>query len=371
MNDKISGFQLYSISIFIIFATAIIYEPRHVIEIAQSNGWILVLLSGIWGLLLAWLYSQLIKRGQTGFVPLVESLMGKWVGRLIILLYLVFILFHCALSLRLFTDFVISVVMVVLPISVLVAALLLASAYIARQGITALAQLCQILIWVNSIFALLILLAVTGQVDWNNLLPVLPEGILLLARASWKHTYPYTEAFWMVLLVPFIHDKKRAGIPLLVSVLFAMFWFSSFILLITAYFNHYLAGIFTFPAFSMVRGIYLGEFIQRLDALLIAVWINNIVIKTSLLLFLFAHTGADLLRLQNHRPLVLPGTLIVAPLSILIFDNVAQIQNFHDQLFHLVLLFFTVVLPLVFFLISLWKRGENRAQKMDSHTTCS
>lgn len=371
MNSKISGFQLGSISIFVMFATAIIYEPRHIIAIAQNNGWILVLLSGIWGLLLTWMYSQLIKRGQAGFVTMVESLMGKWLGRLTILFYLAFILFHCAFSLRLFTDFVISVVMVVLPISVLIAALLLVSAYIARQGITALARLSEILIWVNSIFALLILLAVIGQVDWHNLLPVLPEGILPLAQVSWQHTYPYTEAFWTVLLLPFLQDKKRAGMPLLVSVLLTTFWISSFILLITAYFNHYLASIFTFPAFSMVRGIYLGDFIQRLDALLIAVWINNIIIKTSLLLFLFAHTGADLLRLQSHRPLVWPGTLIAAPLSILIFDNAAQIQNFHDQLFHLILLFFTVALPLVFFLISLWKRGEDRAQEMGNHTTCS
>jgi len=371
MNNNISGLQLYSISIFMIIATAILYEPRHMIQMVQNNAWVLPFLSGIWGLLFAGLYAQLIKSDPAGFVSLVESLVGKWAGRVIVFLYLGYTLFHCALSLRLFTDFVLSVVDVFLPVSVLTAVFLGASAWAVRRGVPAVARLSELCFWGNSLFALVILLAIARQLDWHNLLPVLPGGILPLARGAWQHAYIYGEAFWAVLLVPFIANRNKAHVPLLVSVLFSMFWLGSFTLFIIAYFNHWLAAAYTFPFFSLVRGIYLGEFIQRLDILLVTIWINNTIIKTSVLLLVFAHTAAAVVHLRDYRPLVLPGALVVGPLSILIFNNIVALQQFYDRLLYLVVLVFTVAIPLVLFLISLWRRGESHAQKTGSPTACS
>lgn len=365
MSNRISGFQLYCLGVFLILTSANIVEPRHMINDGQNNGWILAAFAGIGSLVYVLVYFQLIKRTPADFTLLVKSLLGKWGGQIILLFYLGFLLFSCALTLRFFASFLLSVVMVLTPISVLIAILLLASTWAARQGIVTIARVGEISFWINTLLGLMALIMASSNIDLNNLLPVLPNGLLPLAGATWKHSHVFAELFFLVLLTPFLKNNKKAHVPLLASVLTSTLWLSILTLFAVGIFNHYLAEVLAYPTLSVIRSISIGQFIERVDILLIALWVLNAFIKTSLLLFIFGNTAAEWLGLQDHRPLVPAAALMVAPLSILIFSNTVEQNWFYDYLWYRLMFILAVVIPLILLIISYLRGGETHAQKMD------
>ncbi|ADI01083.1 spore germination protein [Syntrophothermus lipocalidus DSM 12680] len=364
MGNRISPFQLYCLLMFMIMSSTAIFEPPHLIRAGGNNGWILAWFCALVALPYSLVYSALASKANIGLVPFFESSLGKWLAKALILSYLFFLIFSCALGLRMFFEFALSVVLFVVPVSVFAGFLLAAAAWAARRGLATIGRLAEVFFWTNTFGALLTAALSCFNIDWNNFLPFVPRGILPLAPGAWKHSHVFAESYIAFFLSSFVSNRSRTYLSVLGSVLSSAFWICVFTLLSIGVFNHYLAGVLSYPIYSVVRNISVGDFIERVDAVFVAIWITNAFVKTSLLLFVIAHTSAAAVRLRDYRFLVLPFALLIGALSIAMFRNTVELKFFYDFFFYRVMLVFAVILPLVLLILSWWRRNECNDQKV-------
>jgi len=358
MINRVSGFQLHCLLMFMVMASTAIFEPPHFIKAGGSNGWFLVWLCAVLAAPYYLVYWLLALKVRESFVTRVESVMGRYLGKAVIFVYLCFLVFSCALTVSMFYEFALSAIMFTVPVSVFAGLILAASAWAARRGLAVIARVAEVFFWVNTFSASTAVILCLKDIDPNNYLPFLPHGLVPLLPEAWKHSHPFTEAYLAIFLAPFAESRHRTHIPIFVTLLLSTFWLSVFTFTAIGIFNHYLAGTLSYPIYSVARNVAVGDFIERADALFVTIWISNAFVKSSLLLFVTAHTAAEVSRLRGYRALVLPLALLTGALSMKMFGNIVELKNFYDFLYYRVMMAFAVILPLILLVLLRWRRNE-------------
>lgn len=87
---KISTYQLLILTILFTIGTAILVIPSVMAATAKQDAWIAALVGVGAGLLLIWLYNTItILYPQMTLVEIMETLLGKWLGKSVALLFMV------------------------------------------------------------------------------------------------------------------------------------------------------------------------------------------------------------------------------------------------------------------------------------------
>lgn len=107
MTEKLDGKQYAVLVIMNTLGASIIFIPSIATIYGKENGWITLVLSIIVGSVIILLYNQVIKvLDGKAFFPAIESLLGKWFGTIMILLFTGFVFVNSSANLWSISDFV-------------------------------------------------------------------------------------------------------------------------------------------------------------------------------------------------------------------------------------------------------------------------
>lgn len=281
---------------------------------------------------------------------------GRWVG----ILYVYFFL-HCAATcLSQFSEFFTTSVMPETPYLYFVITLTLISAYAVRQGIEVLGRLSELIAPLIMLGIIGIALLLAKDMDLKMLTPVLEKGILPSLFGGLYVSTLMVEILGFAILLPFLNDPQKTKRVFIYSIfLITLFgWIIAFSVL--TIFGAELAKNLTFPFYSAVRVVNVGDFLERLESVHVATWILGMFIKASLSYYLAVLGLAQLFRLKDYKPLILPmGTLII-PLAIIIGTNIIELRKFTSyKIFTWFSLFFIFIIPSALYLTAIIrKKGE-------------
>jgi spore germination protein KB len=145
---------------------------------------------------------------------------------------------------------------------------------------------------------------------YNYLLPVLGQGFLTVLKAALPvtSTFPFGEMVVFTMLFPYLKTSKKS--KALTVGLFAKM-LSGLILSVTVPMNiailgGHVATHVKFPMFATVAKINLGEFIQRLDALVVFTLIIGGFFKISVLFYVGFKATQDILVVKEEKKLIGP-----------------------------------------------------------------
>jgi spore germination protein KB len=114
------------------------------------------------------------------------------------------------------------------------------------------------------------------------------------------------------------------------------------------------AQIRTFPTFGMMRLIRLGNVIERLEMIHMAIWVLGYILKVAVFCYLAALGLGQLFKLQTYRPLVLAVGALMVVLSIWLFDSIVDLSQFTSfKIAPYYSLFFNTVIPLFLVVVAL------------------
>ncbi|MFE4430991.1 GerAB/ArcD/ProY family transporter, partial [Peribacillus butanolivorans] len=103
----------------------------------------------------------------------------------------------------------------------------------------------------------------------------------------------------------------------------------------------------TFPSYLLARKLNVGDFLQRIEAIMAIMWIITIYFKMACYFYATVIGLAQTLNMKDYRPLTLPLGMISVSLSLLIHPNVAQKATFDKEIFPLYVSTYGLVLPLL------------------------
>ncbi|MEW9671777.1 endospore germination permease [Ammoniphilus sp. 3BR4] len=321
---KISVSQFFLLALFFIIGTSILLVPAGLAADAKQDAWIAAILGIIFTLLVVWLYTILGKQfGDQNLVEFSENVLGKWVGGFISLNFIYFGI-HNAASLCFYVgNFIVTQIMTETPIQFINATFAIVIIMGIRLGLETVARAAEILIpWFVGMY-LVVVLSVLPDIELSHFMPVLENGIqpVLKAAIPLAATSGFVGIVFLMFYPSVINNKQKAS----KAFLHAAWVGGSFIVIITALciivLGPDLAARQMFPTYALAKKIEIAQFLQRIEALVAAMWVLSIYFKATLYLYSSITGLAQILRLQSYRTLTIPMGLIMIVLSLVVYPN--------------------------------------------------
>ncbi len=327
-RGKISCVQTFYLLVVLVSATAVIFLPAITAEAAGRDAWMAPLLATLPGIFLALVISALGKRfpGQT-LIQYLQAALGSWPGRAAGLLYLFYFLHTNGIIIREFGELMTAIVLPRTPPLVFHVLILLLCAWAVREGLEVLARVVELTFpFMIFLFTAAILLT-AGDMKLGNLFPVLENGLKPIIKASLPPIGWRGEIILLAMFLPYLARPEAGGRCAVVAVLFIGLILTADAAANTLVFGPTVARL-TFPTFTLVRQVSIANFLERIDAVLVALWVLGMFGKICLFYYAAVLGAAQLANLRSYRPLVLPVGVVLAALSIAAAENSREVTEY-------------------------------------------
>ncbi|MCL6610801.1 MAG: spore germination protein [Peptococcaceae bacterium] len=327
-RGKISCAQTVYLLVVLVTATAVIFLPGVTAQAAGRDAWLAPLLATLPGIYLALVIAALGKRfpGQT-LIQYLQAVLGTWPGRIAGFLYFFFFVHTNSVIVREFGELLVSVVMPRTPLVVVHLVMILICAWAVRGGLEVLARTMEITFPVIIFLFLAAVILTARDMQFENLLPVLENGLKPVIKASFPPIGWRGEIILLAMFLPYLAKPEAGGRCAVLAVVFIGLLLAADAAANTAVFGPAVARM-TFPTFSLVRQVSIANFLERIDAVLVAIWVMGMFGKIALFYYGAVLGAAQLANLRDHRPLVLPAGVILAALSIQAGESSLEIVEY-------------------------------------------
>lgn len=329
-KGKISSLQMGIMMYLTIMATAILTVPGITAKYAKQDLW----LSPIWASLIGFLTVFIVVRlyrnyPQQSFFRICEQTLGLYIGKLLGFIYVCFLAHFTGQIIRSYADFILGVYFPKTPISVIIISITVLSALTAIGGLEVIGRISQIFfpVFFFSIFIIIFLLL--PQINLSHIFPIMENGILPSMKGAIIPQLWFGEFFLMIFLLPFLADQKKG-----------LKWgmFTVFVVLVT-FITANLIVLFTlgqsitvslYPFLKATRLVNLGEFIENMDPIIIALWILGSFVKITVFYYVTALGIEQWLNLTDYKPIVWPLGLLLVQISFWSLPNIMVLSR-HDE----------------------------------------
>ncbi|WP_127492328.1 GerAB/ArcD/ProY family transporter [Paenibacillus glycanilyticus] len=356
---KISSWQLFWILTTLEISMSIWLTVSPTIEIARQDAWISLVVAGIIGLALSWVLVKVSQRhaSQT-LIEFAQTLFGKWLGKLIGVLYLLVWYSVCADILRIFSLFIKQVLFHDTPMWIISMLMMIAMAYIALVGsVEAIARFSEMAGPLLLLGILITFILNISNLRLTLMLPVFMDtGAMSILKGSFVNASFLGESMMIMMLIPFVANPKKILKPVIFSICIASMLAIITAIMVVSTFGIQIGSTLYFPYFSMVRFINYLDFIQNMDVWIVFIWIFSVFVKLSIYLFINSYGTAQLLGVKKWRkmiaftaPVIFAATLTPANLfGLLDFANLVWIR--------LIFPIFIVGFPIIFLFASMIRK---------------
>ncbi len=364
-KGRIGNYQLYLIILFIILPTAILSVPAVTTGIAKQDGWLATVLASGFGIAMAVLYSiYFIKFPNKNLLEVGEIAFGKWIGRLIGIAYITFLLHSGAAIIREFGEFLVTAVMPDTPLSVFIISITLLSAWAVYNGLEVIGRMSEFIFPLLSAATLIVIILVVGEFDLARMKPILSVDLKVLIGASLIPSSWLGEAVLVTFLIPYVYQAKKQSWLWIIGAVVTVGGILVIITLATILvFGHAEAARLTFPTFSLARIISIGDIIERTESLVMAVWVAGVFLKITLWFYVLVLVTAQTFGLRSYKPLIIPYAFCLITLSFWLFRNIMGFFQFISTTFPIWALNFEMLIPIAVLTVALVrKRGKKTSE---------
>lgn len=354
VNNRQASFVL---PFFIVMPTAVLFSPAITASVAGRDGWI-ALLGPVtaFGLLVAFLVVKLGSRfPDKTLVEYAPLLLGTFLGKLVGLGYIFWLIHINGVVIREFSEFLVTAFMPETPEMVFHLTLIVLGAWATKSGLEV---ICRAAEWTFPIFlvSLLIIAVLTlPDADWSQLLPVMEGGIAPLIHGSLAPCGYRGEIILLLFFFPYIIQQHKTGLYLASSVIFMGIILGIVTMLATAILG-ILAETQVFPFMTLARYISVATFIERLEALILLMWVAGMTLKVAIWYYVAVLGTAQLFNLQDYRPVVFPIGLILMVIANTLFDNTVQLASWISNVFPVYAYTFQLLIPALLLIMAILRK---------------
>lgn len=345
---KIPAFYLFFIIHGIQTGVGIMGVPRYIFSKAYQDSWISILLALIFMIIVAYIMLLILKQYENADIFNIQiDIFGSWIGKLFGTVY---ILFFAATLISVILTYI-QVIQIFLyptiPSFVVTGLLIFLVIYIVSGGIKTLVGVTFIFV-ILSQWILILAYDPISRMDWAHFLPMFQASIPDLLQGVKATTYSVTGFEILFVIYPFISNKEKAKLPVILGLCYTTFLILSTTAISIGYFSARDLGDIEWSTITLFKNVSY-TFVERLDYLLIAEWM--MVIIPNIAIYMWAITiGMKRLYKIPQRITLYTTSFIVLIVATVIKSDI-YINKLTDTLssvgFWLIFIYPFVLLPLV------------------------
>lgn len=325
-NAKISVKQLFVLVVLFEMGSSILVGfPLNL----KQDAWIAILLGMAGGILLFLVYYRLYMYYPdlplTGYL---QKIAGKWPGRVIGFLYILYFAYLASRVLRDFGELLTSTIYTHTPLFFLITLMFITVSYAIWKGFEVIARVGELYFAVVYIMAIVgfFLIIFSGLIHLENLKPFLEAGWMPIIKTSLKDslTFPFGEMVVFTMLLPYIKQTQKIKIVCIGGMVL-----SGINIAIAAVVNIATLGVGLFirsqyPLLTTVSKIQLFNFIERLDVLFMLYLMIAGFIKVTIFYYAAVIGTANLFKFEDYRKISFPVGFIILLTAMAIASNYTE-----------------------------------------------
>ncbi|WP_226000267.1 GerAB/ArcD/ProY family transporter [Paenibacillus sp. BJ-4] len=362
---KISGRQFMILTILFTIGSAILVIPSGMAFVAKQDAWIAALVGVGAGIFLVWMYNTIvILYPRMTLAEIIETLLGKWLGKTISLLFVV-TLFLGGPSAVLYDvgNFLTTQIMPetpAQPVNILFAIIVVMGAWL---GIETFARSAELLFPLFILLYISLVILVAPEVKLENVEPVLEAGIGPIWPAALSFiSIVFLPHIVLLMIIPAVNRTDKARKAFFSGSMFGGLMMVLIIALTILVLGPDLTARSIFPSYSLAQRISIGNFLQRIEAIMAVMWFISLYFRTTIYMYVIVLVIAQIFNLKDYRPLILPLGMILVVMSVIIYPNAPYQQKWDGTVWVSYILSVGLFLPLLLLCIhvirKLWSRKE-------------
>ena len=360
-KGRISSLQLAMIMYPAVLATVLLSIPTLLYEHAGRELWLSPIIASSAGYFLVWVSWRLHKRfPDDTLITMSDKIFGRIAGKLVSLVYLSILLFNISIIVREYGELILGRFLMRTPQYLILGSIVLIAAFAVRGGLEVIGRLSQL--FVPLIVLLLILLFCLLIRDFNpeNLFPAFVEGITPSLKGAAVAQGWFCDFSLLLFMLPYVRNKDRPkalkwGFISVTAVMATMVMVNLMVLLL---FGN-ITGDLSDPLMTASTYISIGQFFQRMEPLVMGIWVIGCCIKIATFLYVFCLGFAQWVKLSDYRPTVLPLSCLTVFLARWVTPNRVQLKEFLDTIFPYMLTGYEGVLPLLLLIAAILFRRQS------------
>jgi spore germination protein KB len=361
-KGKISSLQMAIIMHPTIFATAILMVPAITAKYAKQDLWLSLIWATVAGFLVVFIACQLNKLYPSETIIEYSShIVGKAAGKIIGLIYIFFYLHINGIIIREYGEFVVGTFLNQTPISVVMGSMILVCAFAVYGGIEVIGRAAQIVVPVLTLFISVIIFMLLKDFDIQQIFPIMEEGLMPSFKGAIVPMGWLSEYMLISFILPYLNDRAKGmkwGIFSVLGVVILMMMTN----LATYMVFGELTRTLIYPVLGAVRYISIADFLEHLEAIVMAIWVTGTFIKITMFFYAIVLGTAQWLNLSDFRTLILPVSLLLMIFAIWSTPNLQELAIFLGTTGSFYLIIIQLAVPFVLLVIA-WLQKQFQKQK--------
>ncbi|MET3699638.1 spore germination protein KB [Bacillus oleivorans] len=353
-NEKISVRQFRVLVTFFTIGTSILVFPSVITKYAKQDAWLVVILSIGIGLIVIWMFNKIAQLfPDMNIAQINEKLFGKWPGKILSII-MVWFAFIASAELLFYSGTFFRVnLLPETPIEVLHIMTTILLVMAVRIGLETFSRAAEIF-WVIFIFLFLLLLFVIPHSKFENLQPVLENGIKPLLYPTLILVFVSSiNAIYLLMIFPASVNKLKGG----QKSFYAGQIIGGIIIFIVTILAILVLGAdatarFPYPSYVLAQKINVGDFIKRIEVIVATMWFIAVYFKLIIYFYACCAGLGQVLNLKNYRPIVLPMGMILTAFTSMMFPNVVEQQQWDVKVLLITSYMVGGLLPLLILLVA-------------------
>jgi len=356
-NDIISPFQIAMIIIMTVISVGVFSIAADAAEVAGTDGWIVVALAGALNILAVIIIVKLNSRfpGKT-FAEYSQIVIGTFPGKVLTLLFAVYLLLVIAYVTRAFTEVIKMFLLFRTPTEVIMLSLILVCTYIVRGGVECIARINELIFPLLFIPFFIILFFGFPIMNFSNLLPMLQTSSAKMLTSIPAMTFSFGGIELALFYIGFMKNPKKAFRPAVAAVLFITLFLVMITVFCIAAFGKNATTLFLWPLVSYIRAISLpGLFIERLDGVILSLWMLTVFTTIVSAYFIVSYSISKVVGTKEQKQYVLPLSIIIYYFA-LQPDSLAELYEWGSAIFPYAIASFLYAVPILLLLIAKFRK---------------
>ncbi|SHK40710.1 spore germination protein (amino acid permease) [Hathewaya proteolytica DSM 3090] len=363
MKNKIviEDYQLFSTLVIGMLGINLFSYARGVTIYLGTEGWIAALLSGVITFALMLIIINLMALNDyKDFNCILNENLGCILGRIIIVLYIIYAIIYSATSLRVFGEVLKLYLLPRTPLSILIITFIITSWVIVGNGLDNVVRFNSVVFGFIFIPLAVILMFTLKNSDVTNILPIFNNNIVNYAKCTGRSMLSFTCIFLMFVLVPYAKNREHTIIVSMKAILFVTITYAVVTMISVILFTKEEVKDMLWPTITMIRSINLrGTFVEKWEGVVMVFWILFFYCNFITLYSFSTESLIKTFNIKGKKLLAVIIAIVYYALS-MIPENVEQIYEVNSTRWFNYFSTATLVIPVVIYIISRFRKAYVR-----------
>ena len=375
-NSRISVPEAVSIVLIILVAHTLVSLPKSLLKVTGSATIINLLYVGIIMFFLVLLIVKLFKgfAGQD-IIDISNFLGGPIFQKIVGMIFIFYFIFSSSILLRNFCECLKTVYYPMTSLFFILLTFIIALCISNNFNFSVTAKINLIILPIIFVSILFIFFANNQNLSFENMAPILGNGLFDTFVTGLGNLGAFGGIVFLYFIPPYLKEPKKFKKVAMISIGLSIVYLIICVAIILLTFTFLLKVDEIMPLYSAARYIEFGSFFQRLESILLLIWIIGMACYFSITLHITMNIFKKITNISDSKPLLVPFALLMLSISLLP-SNYSISKYLETDIYPRIVIWIGLVLSTLILILAYFKKriktfSHNNSQGQNISSTIS